>query len=178
MKPLDSLLLVALFFILIFSFGGLTYSQEENATSISEPQFLSIQHAKSGSIFEDNAISYTLELNNVSDKTMLFSDRPARIVTSVNTSDFIGNWHWSVGPKSFNADPPNAALIVGEEGNQEIMIVELTNPVHDPTAKTLKYDVVLENTTSTDIPNEFGQSTLVIDVQGNKPCLAVINAGC
>jgi hypothetical protein len=67
-------------------------------------------------------------------------------------------------------------LIVGEEGNQDIMIVELTNPVHDPTAKTLKYDVVLKNTTSTDIPNEFGQSTLVIDVQGNKPCLTVI--GC
>ena len=117
-------------------------------------------------------------MNNVSDKTILFSDRPARIVTSVNTSDFIGNWHWSVGPKSFNADPPNAALIVGDEGNQDITIVELTNPVHDPTAKTLKYDVVLENTTSTDIPNEFGQSTLVIDVQENKPCLTVINAGC
>jgi hypothetical protein len=56
-------------------------------------------------------------------------------------------------------------LIVGDEGNQDIMIVELTNPVHDPTAKTLKYDVVLENTTSTDILNEFGQSTLVIDAR-------------
>ena len=178
MKSLYSVLLAAIFLIMIFSSGSLAYSQEENATSTPEPQFLSIQHAKSGSIFEDNVISYTLELNNVSDRTILFSDRPARIVTSVNTSDFIGNWHWSVGPKSFNADPPNAALIVGEEGNQDIMIVELTNPVHDPTAKTLKYDVVLENTTSTDIPNEFGQSTLVIDVQGNKPCLTVINAGC
>jgi hypothetical protein len=45
------------------------------------------------------------------------------------------------------------------------MIVEPTNPVHDPTAKTLKYDAVLENTTSTDIPNEFGQSNLVIDAR-------------
>lgn len=178
MKPLYSVLLAAMFFILIFSCGGLAYSQEENATSTSEPRFLSIQHAKSSSIFEDNAISYTLELNNVSDKTILFSDRPERIVTSVNTSDFIGNWHWSIGPKSFTADPPNAALIVGDEGNQDIMIVELTNPVHNPTAKTLKYDVVLENTTSADIPNEFGQSTLVIDAQVNKSCLTVANADC
>ncbi len=175
-----------MFAILILFVGASSYfglivgmSLRGVGTALVYPTLLfSIQHAKSGSIFEDNAISYTLELNNVSDKTMLFSDRPARIVTSVNTSDFIGNWHWSVGPKSFNADPPNAALIIGEEGNQDIMIVELTNPVHDPTAKTLKYDVVLENTTSTDIPNEFGQSTLVIDVQENKPCLTVINAGC
>ncbi len=167
MKLLYSVLLSVIFFILIFSSGGLAYSQGENATSTSEPRFLSIQHAKSGSIFEDNAISYTLELNNVSDKTILFSDGPERIVTSVNTSDFIGNWHWywSTGPKSFTADPPNAALIVGDEGSQDIMIVELTNPVHDPTAKKLKYDIVLENTTSTDIPNEFGQSTLVIDAR-------------
>lgn len=47
-----------------------------------------------------------------------------------------------------------------------------------PTAKTLKYDVVLENTTFTDIPNEFGQSTLVIDAQVIKSCLTVVNAGC
>ena len=164
MKPFCFVLLAAIFFVLIFSTGGgLVYAQEENATSTSEPPFLSIQHAKSGSIFEHNAISYTLELNDVSDKTILFSDRPERIVTSVNTSDFIGNWHWSIGPGSFSADPPNAALIVQDEGNEDIMIVELTNPVHDPTAQTLKYDVILENRTSTDIPNEFGQSTLVID---------------
>jgi hypothetical protein len=34
-----------IFFILIFSSGGLTYSQEENATSSSELRFLSVQHA-------------------------------------------------------------------------------------------------------------------------------------
>ena len=155
---------------MIFSNGGLVYTQEENATSTSEPGFLSIQHAKSGSIFENNAISYTLELNDVSDKTILFSDRPERIVTSVNTSDFVGNWHWSMGPESFNADPPNATLIVEDEGNQDIMIVELTNPVHDPTAETLKYDIIPENTTSLELPNEFGQLTLVINGTGyNNP---------
>jgi hypothetical protein len=100
----------------------------------------------------------------------LFSDRPERIVTSVNTSDFVGNWHWSKGPESFNADPPNATLIVEDEGNQDIMIVKLTNPVHDPTAETLKYDIIPENATSLELPNEFGQSTLVINGTGyNNP---------
>jgi hypothetical protein len=178
MKALCSVLLATIFFILIFSSGSLTYSQEENATSSSEPRFLSVQHAESGSIFKDNAISYTLELNNVSDKTTLFSDRPGRIVTSINTSDFIHDWHWSIGPaKGFWADPPNAALI-GDEDDQDLTIVELTNPVHDPTARTLKYDVVLENTTSIDIPNEFGQSTLVIDANIVKSCLIVVSVGC
>ncbi|MGB7661554.1 MAG: hypothetical protein WBL67_02365 [Nitrososphaeraceae archaeon] len=179
MKTLYSVLLAAIFFVLMFSNGGLVYTQEENATSTSEPRFLSIQHAKSGSIFENNAISYTLELNDVSDKTILLSDRPERIVTSVNTSDFVGNWHWSMGPKSFTADPPNAALIVEDEGNQDIMIVELTNPVHDPTAETLKYDIVPENVTSLELPNEFGQSTLVINGTGyNNPDIFWSSTSC
>ena len=156
MKPFCSVLLAAIFFVLIFSTVGLVYAQEENATSTSEPRFLSIQHAKSGSIFEHNAISHTLELDDVSDKTILFSGRPERLVTSVNTSDFIGNWHWSIGPESFSVEPPNAALIVEDEGNQDMV-----------TAQTLKYDVALENATSIDIPYKFGQSTLVIDAQVN-----------
>ena len=57
MKTLYSVLLAAIFFVLIFSNGGLVYTQEENATSTSEPRFLSIQHARSGSIFENNTSS-------------------------------------------------------------------------------------------------------------------------
>jgi hypothetical protein len=88
------------------------------------------------------------------------------------------DWHWSIGPaKGFHSDPPNAALI-GDENNQDITIVELTNPVHNPTTRTLKYDVVLENRTSTDIPNEFGQSTLVIGTDVVKSCLIVVSVGC
>ena len=56
-----------------------------------------------------------------------------------------------------------SALIVEYEGNQDIMNVELTNPLHNPTAETLKYDIIPENATSLELPNEFGQSTLVIN---------------
>ena len=61
--------------------------------------------AQSGSVSEINAITSALELGNVSDKTIFFSGRPDRIVASVDTADFIGNWSiakssWFV--KSFN----------------------------------------------------------------------------
>ncbi|MGD1838140.1 MAG: hypothetical protein ACPKPY_08800 [Nitrososphaeraceae archaeon] len=107
-------------------------------------------------------ILHILELNEVSDKTILFSDRPDRIVTSVNTSNFIGNW--SVGKNSYTVDAPNAVLVVDEqEGQQDVAIIELFNPIYDSTNKALKYDVTPDNATFIDLPSEFGQSTIVID---------------
>jgi hypothetical protein len=130
-------------------------------------KFLFIQSAQSGSVSEVNATTSTLELSDVSDKTILFSDRPDRIVSSVNTTDFIGNW--STAPDSFAVDPPNAVLILDdEEERQELAVIELFNPEYDSEANTLKYDITAVNatattTTSIDLPSEFGQSTLVID---------------
>ena len=127
-------------------------------------QFLFIQGAQSGSVSEVNATTSTLQLSNVSDKTILFSDRPDRIVGSANTTDFIGNW--SIGANNFAVDPPNAVLVLDdEEQRQEIAVIELFNPEYDPEANTLRYDITAENatTTSIDLPGEFGQSTLVID---------------
>jgi hypothetical protein len=119
-----------------------------------------------------NATTSTLELRDVSDKTILFSDRPDRIVSSVSTTNFIGNW--STGPDSFAVDPPNPALVLDdEEQRQEIAVIELYNPEYDSGANTLKYDISAQNattttttTTSIDLPSEFGQSTLVIDSDG------------
>ena len=138
----------------------LSYGQE-NITYSDEPKFFAILHAQSGSISEINATAYTLELNDVSDKTILFSDRPDRIVTSVSTSVFIGNW--SVGEDSFVVDPPNAILVVDEMEKQDGVIVELFNPVYHSQKKTLKYDIIPDNTTSIDLSQEFSQNTLTID---------------
>ena len=67
-----------------------TINAQENTTTSEELiKFFAIQHAQSGSISEINATAYTLELNEVSDKTILFSDRPDRIVTSISTFEFI-----------------------------------------------------------------------------------------
>jgi hypothetical protein len=130
--------------------------------------FLFIQHAQSGSVSEVNATTSTLELSDVSDKTIMFSDRPDRIVTSQSTSDFVGNW--SQGEDSFAADPPNAVLVLDDEVEQreEVAVIELFNPEYDSEANTLRYEITAENattttTTSIDLPSEFEQSTLVID---------------
>jgi hypothetical protein len=87
------------------------------------------------------------------------------MVSFGNTTDFIGNW--STGPNSFTADPPNAVLILDdEEERQELAVIELFNPEYDPEANTLKYDITAVNATAVDLPDEFGQSTMVIDDDG------------
>jgi hypothetical protein len=143
-----------------------TATTTDGDNNMTEAKFLFIQSAQSGSVSEVNDTTSNLELNDVSDKTILFSDRPDRIVVSANTTDFIGNW--SLGPDNFAVDPPNAVLIVDDEiqQRQDYAIIELFNPQYDPEANTLRYDIIAENattTTSIDLPSEFGQSTLVID---------------
>ena len=49
------------------------------------------------------------------------------------------------------------------EQRQDLAVIELFNPEYDSEANTLKYDIIAENTTSIDLPNEFGQSTIIID---------------
>ena len=137
---------------------------KENQTNSNIPKFFAIQHAQSGSLSEINETAYTLELNDVSDKTILFSDRSDRIVTSVSTTNYIGNW--TVGADSFEVDPPNVVLVVDEqEESQDVTIVELFNLLYDSEKKTLKYDVTPDNTTSIELQSEFGKSTMIIDVR-------------
>jgi hypothetical protein len=167
---------------------GVVAQAEENATAnataagssnMTGVTFLFIQHAQSGSVSEINATTSTLELSDVSDKTIMFSDRPDRIVSSIDTTDFIGNW--STGPDSFAVDPPNAVLILDdEEERQELAVIELYNPEYDSEANTLRYDITAENATATatttttttsssiNLPSEFGQSTLVIDADNQQ----------
>ncbi|MGA7368108.1 MAG: hypothetical protein WBX01_03195 [Nitrososphaeraceae archaeon] len=101
------------------------------STKSTDVQSIFIQRAQSGSISQINETAHTLELNNVSDSTILFSDRPNRIVDTVSTSDFVGNW--TTGPDSFAVDAPNDVLIVEniQSGNLETAIVESFDPVYD-----------------------------------------------
>jgi hypothetical protein len=104
----------------------------------------------------------------------LFSDRPDRFVTSLPTSNFVGNW--TTWPNSFQSDPPNAALVLDEPSEQDVTVIELYSPLYDEDNKTLQYDVIpVGNKLSIDTPSEFQQSTLVIDVSGTKP---VCNGAC
>lgn len=125
----------------------------ENMTGV---KFFSIQIAQSGSRSETNATTFTLELNNLSDITILFSDRPIRDVTAVSTSDFVGNW--TAGPNSFALDVPNAALVIEDTqtGELKTAVIELFDPDYDTTTNTLTYAIVAEDGTSMNMPNHFG----------------------
>jgi hypothetical protein len=134
-----------------------------NTTAV---EFLSIQSARSGSLSQINETASTLELNNASDTTILFSDRPNRIVTSISTSDFVGNW--TTGPNSFAVDEPNDALIIEnkQSGQLETAVIESFSPVYDVATNTLTYTIMTDDATSIKLPREFGQAILVIDPMG------------
>jgi len=126
-------------------------------------EFLGIQNAQSGSISQVNATTYTLELSNVSNGTIMFSDRPERIVETVSTSDFVRNW--TAGPNSFSADAPNAALVIKDKQASQLdtVIIELFDPKYDMTTNTLTYTVMTENGTTIHVPREFGATVMIID---------------
>ena len=79
----------------------------------------------------------------------------------------------------FEDDPPNAALLIQtDDGETDVIILELTGPAYDPAAATLSFtaivlaDDVLEASglgfvdqpvDSGSIPVAFGPSTLFID---------------
>jgi hypothetical protein len=142
--------------------------QGETGTNIESPQFLAIQHAQSGTISDINSTSYTLQLNDLADKTILFSDRPNRIVVTETTRDFVGNW--TSGEDSFKIDPPNAALVVLTDDQDDVFEIELFNPTYDEDENAIRYDFsVLGNATSSpDLPPNLGKSVLIIDSSESK----------
>ena len=81
---------------------------QSNTTSI--PKFLFIQQASSSSI---NTSDNELSLNNISDNTIAFSDRPERLVKQFDTQSFVDSWNKNVSD-SFALDPPNAVIISDE----------------------------------------------------------------
>lgn len=161
--PIISVLaLMSMFMIEIFA-------KVQTETNIESPQFLAIQHAQSGTISQVNSTSYVLQLNDLANKTILFSDRPNRIVVTQTIQDFVGSW--TSGEDSFQVDPPNAALVVfTEDQEDDVFEIELLNPLFDENEKTIRYDFsVLENgSSSTGLPTNLGRSVLIIDSSESK----------
>lgn len=141
---------------------GAVAQQGPTETDIESPQFLAILHAQSGTIAEINSTLYTLQLNELADKTILFSDRPNRIVITQSIQDFVGNW--TSGDDSFQVDPPNAALILTDD-QDNVFEIELFNPQYDNNEKSLRFDfsVLGNDTSSRNFPANLGKSVLIID---------------
>jgi hypothetical protein len=73
----------------------------------------------------DAAGVYLLTLTGASAQTLFFSDRPERIVGTVDTAQFLDGLSFTP------VNPPNAALVVRTpEGERDVLVVELFNPVY------------------------------------------------
>src|SRR5271156_5310640 len=67
-------------------------------------------------------------LHGLAPSTLMFSDRPQRIVGHLTTAQFVDSW--GHGENSFLDDPPNAVLsfLAEGDGTPEDVVVTLTNP--------------------------------------------------
>ena len=100
-------------------------------------------------------------LHDLAPSTLMFSDRPERIVGHLTAAQFVEGW--ADGENSFLDDPPNAVLSFLEEGDQmpEDVVVTLTNPRLDGASLTYSA-TVLEGK----VPDSSGPCSLFIDPIG------------
>ena len=133
-------------------------------------RYMFVQSAHSGSFVPvEGEMNYTLTLEGVSPQTIAFSDRPERVVGQVSMQKFLDGLGFS--PKN----PPNAAIEILEgEEEEDVMVMELLDPVYDATNQTLQYNVsILEESNHSyatfnerhdkSLPEHFGPAALFID---------------
>jgi len=98
----------------------------EASQDAAQPMFLFVQLAEAGSWAQsaDDPEIYELTLAGIGSQTAFFSDRPERIVGTVDTATFLENLGFTP------IDPPNAAAVVRTpEGERDVLVVELFDPV-------------------------------------------------
>jgi len=79
---------------------------------------------------------YTLTLTHGLGQTLFVSNRREWIVGALPTGNFSASFDFG------SDDPPNVALVAETgDGNKEILIVELINPIYDESSRTATYDV-------------------------------------
>ena len=146
-------------------------TQQEDAEAEEKPvRYMFVQSAHSGSFVPvEGEMNYTLTLEGVSPQTIAFSDRPERVVGQVPMQKFLDGLGFS--PEN----PPNAAITI-LEGNEseDVLVVELFEPVYDAANRTLQYNIsILEEPNHSyaifnerhdeSLPEHFGPAALFID---------------
>jgi hypothetical protein len=121
---------------------GATPAASPGAANEEKTEFLFVQTFEDGTLVPKPGEKdiFVLTLNNGSDQTAYFSDRPQRIVGAIPTARFLAGLNFS--PEN----PPNAAMIANTDGGEDVVVVELFSPVYaqafgDPPTTKLTYDV-------------------------------------
>ena len=160
-------------------------SGEEGTTL---PQFLFVQPFDSGAWAPKDGDdgTYSLTLTGAAASTIYFSDRPEREVGLVPNQKFLDGLGFTP------ANPPNAAIVATQDGSesQDVLVIELFNPVYDASAGTLTYDArvladydapglasLAEQQTDAQLDEAFGEGSLFIDScpDGSGTCYQIIN---
>jgi hypothetical protein len=145
-------------------------TQQEDAEAEEKVRYMFVQSAHSGSFVPvEGEMNYTLTLEGISAQTIAFSDSPERVVEQVPMQKFLDGLGFS--PEN----PPNAALEI-LEGNEseDVMVMELMDPVYDAANHTLQYNVsilempnhsyaIFNERHDESLPEQFGPAALFID---------------
>ena len=112
------------------------------------PSFLFVQESPSGMFVGNPDGTYILTLNEVVPYTIYFTDRPYRIAGFTPMNDFIAEFNWTV--------VPNAAISrSGAKESEDTLIVELSNPRYNESAKQIVYNAKVISNYSGDKLSEF-----------------------
>jgi len=98
----------------------------------------------------------TLTLQGIPAATLFFADRPERLVGHMANDRFAELWNGNA--EGFKADPPNAALSLLADKENEPVIVELSSVTLS--GDSISYDV---RVLSGQLPATAGEATLFID---------------
>jgi hypothetical protein len=98
-----------------------------------------------------------LTLQDASPSTIGFTERPDRIVRAVPTQRFVDEL-WASGSDSFAQDPPNAVLVVEQDGTLSDAVIEISKAHYDGT--TISYEA---RVLSGHVPASFDAAHMVID---------------
>jgi hypothetical protein len=154
--------------------SDLTAAQSGNETQQEEAEekvrYMFVQSAHSGSFVPvEGELNYTLTLEGVSPQTIAFSDRPERDVGQVSMQKFLDGFGFS--PEN----PPNAAIeIIEGNESEDVIVMELFDPIYDAANHTLQYNVsvlempnhsyaIFNERHDTSLPENFGPAALFID---------------
>ena len=114
---------------------------------------LNMIQAPHGQVIGNQQTGYKLILEEPHDTVIWFSDRPERKAGYKDIKDFLKAW--DKGKDSFEKDPPNAVLIIG---NSEPIVVELILVSWDENRATFEIKII-----EGEISDKSGPVTLFVD---------------
>jgi hypothetical protein len=143
----------------------------DNVTT--DPEYLFVQPFDAGTWAPKAGADgvYLLTLTGVAADTTYFSDRPARDTGLAETQAFLDGLGFGV------ANPPNAAIVAQTaSGEQDVLVIELMNPVYEADAATLTYEAKIlpnygkrglahlaQQQVDYELAPSFGEGSLFID---------------